>query len=213
MQPLDKSQKLVAFAWTLSASVVILAFVAWGSGLRWDLTAINAYSLFPLFGLLAFSLMWSHYVASVARQVLKLDHQVLKRYFDLTSLVVLALILLHPGLLSWALWRDGLGLPPGSEFLYVGKALKTAVILGMTGWAILLAYELRRWLKTKPYWWVFVLATDAAMILIFIHSLKLGSNLQTGWFRGVWLFYGASLGLCLIYIYIKKLAFTRENQV
>jgi hypothetical protein len=42
------------------------------------------------------------------------------------------------------------------------------------------------------------------MVMIFIHSLQLGSQLQTGWFRVLWYIYGITLVVALVYIYVKK---------
>jgi hypothetical protein len=177
--------------------------VAWGQSFRWQFAHFSSYQLFPVFGLLAFSLMWSHYIAAVIRMYLKVDKAVLHRYFEVTSLAVLALILAHPGLLAWQLWRDGLGLPPGSELLY-GGTMRGMVLLGMIAWLIFLAYEFRRKFENRPWWLVISVATDIAMVMIFIHSLQLGSQLQTGWFRVLWYIYGITLVVALVYIYVKK---------
>ncbi len=203
---MKKETKLVILAWKLTAIVVILAFVAWGQGIRWQFAGLSTYSLFPLFGLLAFSLMWSHYVMAALRMHFKIDSAVTKQYFEVTSLAVLAAILLHPGLLAWQLWRDGAGLPPNSELNYLGPDLKMFILLGMISWTIFLVYEFRRKFKTRSWWKYVQYANDGAMVLILIHSLNIGSNLQTGWLKGVWYFYAAGLAVSLIYIYQKKLA-------
>jgi hypothetical protein len=200
---MKREQQLRVSAWGLSSLVVVVAFVAWGQSFRWRFTHLSSYQLFPVFGLLAFSLMWSHYIAAVLRMYLQFDKAVLHRYFEVTSLAVLALILAHPGLLAWQLWRDGLGLPPGSELLY-GGTMRGAVLLGMIAWLVFLAYEFRRKFENRPWWQIVSIATDAAMVLIFIHSLRLGSQLQAGWFRTLWYFYGVTLAASLVYIYAKK---------
>ena len=79
----------------------------------------------------------------------------------------------------------------------------------MVSLAVLLVYELRRWYEDKQWWQYISYATDAAMILLLIHALKLGHNLQTGWLRIVWLFYGVTLILALGYIYNRK--FSKPN--
>lgn len=198
------ARQLQIIAWSLSIGVVIVAVTAWGQDNNWQLSGLNNYQLFPLFGLVAFSLMWSHYIAAAIRQSFRIDRIVLKNYFETTSLVVLAAILLHPGLLAWQLWRDGLGLPPGSELRYVAPALGVYVVIAMISLVVFLAYEFRRVFGEKP-WWKFVqYASDIAIFLIFLHSLKLGSQLQTGWMRGVWYFYGVALAAALVCIYVQK---------
>lgn len=194
-------QRLQCAAWVLSTVVTIVAFVAWGQGLSWRLSGVSTYRIFPLFGLLAFSLMWTHYIASAARQYLKIDKYVLKKYFEITSLVVLFCIILHPGLLVWQLWRDGLGLPPGSYLNnFVSKSNEWAALIATLSLLIFLTYELHRWFSKRKWWKVVQYASDFAMVLIFIHGLKLGKQLHSGWFRVIWWGYGVSLVATLVFI-------------
>jgi hypothetical protein len=197
-------KQLKVGAWALSAVVALLAFIAWGQGLNWQFSGLTAYQFFPLFGLLAFSIMWSHYIAAVARMYSGIEKSKLNSYFEITSLLVLLAILIHPGLLAWQLWEDDLGLPPASELNYVGPALKAAVILGMIAWVIFLTYEFRRKFSDKVWWKYVEYASDTAMILIFWHGLRLGHQISGGWFRIVWFFYGITLILSLIYIHTHK---------
>lgn len=199
-----KSNQLQALAWGTSVGAVVLAVYAWGVSYEWQLAGLSNYQLFPLFGLVAFSLMWGHYVMAATRMHFKIDKTVLKNYFEITSMAVLAAILLHPGLLAWQLWRDGLGLPPGSELNYVSENMKASVILGMTALALFLVYELRRVYDQKSWWKYVQYASDAAIMLIVIHSLRLGTHLQTGWFKTVWFFYSITLVGALIYTYAQK---------
>ena len=199
-----KARYLQIFAWTISILAVVLAVVAWGQDNRWQLTGLSFYQVFPVFGLLAFSLMWAHYAMSALRQFLKLDGLVLRSYFEVTSLMVLAAILLHPGLLAWQLWRDGLGLPPGSEINYVSPSMGIYVVIAMVSLLIFLAYELRRMYGNRPWWKYVQYASDVAIFLILIHSLKLGSQLQVGWLRPIWYFYGITLAISLAYTYLLK---------
>lgn len=190
-------------AWALSALVVLLAFIAWGGGIKWDLGGLSTYELFPLFGLTAFSLMWSMYVVGFARRTLNPAGAKLKGYYQALGWAVLVLIVLHPALLIYQLWRDGFGLPPGSYSNYVSESLKWVVILGMVSLLIFLAYELRR-VYGKKTWWKYVeYAGDAAMIAVFYHGLRLGGELNSGWFRSVWIFYGVVLAVILIQKYYR----------
>lgn len=197
------NRQLRLIAWLTSTISVVLAVVAWGGDPRWNFGDLSTYRLFPLFGLIAFSLMWSHYMAATLRRLVRTEASVLAQYFEVTSLAVLAAILLHPGLLLWQLWRDGFGLPPGSIKAYTGS-LYGAALLGVIAWVLFMAYELRRELKTRSWWKYVQYASDFAMFLVLIHALRLGSNLQQGWFRGVWYFYGLSLSAALLYKYLAK---------
>lgn len=200
-----KARDLNFIAWGLSGGAVFLAILAWGQGNSWELVGISSYQLFPLFGLLAFSLMWGHYVVAALRIYYKIDKKHLKAYFEITSLAVLAAILLHPGLLAWQLWRDGLGLPPASEINFVGSDMKGAVIIGLISLVIFLAYELRRKFDQKPWWKYVQYSSDGAILLIVLHSLRLGSHLRLGWYLGIWYLYAISLVVALAYIYLDKI--------
>lgn len=198
---MTKERRVRAFAWGLSAVVETVAVIAWGSTYLWELSDLSIYQIFPLLGLSAFSLMWSHYIAAAVRQHYQLDKTVLKSYFEVTSTVVLTAILLHPGLLAWQLWQDGLGLPPGSELNYVIPSARWAILFGFTAFTVFLAYEFRRVFSEKSWWRFVQYASDGAMFLIFFHALKLGGALQLGWFRWIWLFYGLTLAASLAYMY------------
>lgn len=199
-----KARDLQIFAWGSSVVVTAIAIIAWGQSIGWQLSPLSLYVLFPLFGLIAFSLMWSHYMTAALRQYFKLDRALVKSYFEATSAVVLAAILLHPGLLAYQVWRDGGGLPPGSTLNYLPPSKDFYILIAMFSFFVFLTYELRRFFDKKP-WWKFVqYASDIAMILIYIHSLNVGSQLQAGWLKIVWIFYGFTLAIALGYIYYRK---------
>lgn len=190
--------------WLLTAAVVLVSLLAWGQGLRWNFDQLDAYLLFPLFGLLAFGLMWSHYIVAAMRKLLDYPKRVSKLYFESTSIVVLVCILLHPGLLILQLYADGLGLPPNSYLEnYVASGLKWAALLGSISLVIFLLFELHRWYGEKPWWQFVQYACDIAMVFILIHGFKLGGDLQSGWFQVVWIFYAltyvASLGIMYLH--------------
>ena len=197
-----KAQKLQIGAWILSSLVSITAILAWGDGIHWRTSHLSAYQVFPIFGLLAFSLMWAHYVTAAARVYLRLPKETLSDYFQITSLFVLLCLVIHPGLLIFQLWHDGFGLPPFSYLNnYVSKKNTGAALLGSIGLIIFLAFELHRWFGKKTWWKYIQYASDVGMGLIFVHALKLGRQLQPGWFRVVWWMYGISLLGALVYIY------------
>lgn len=182
----------------------VLAFVAWGDSYSWRLGSLTSYQLFPLFGLLAFSLMWSHYLAAALRMYLGMDKSVLAGYFETTSLLVLTLILLHPGLLAFRLWQDGQGLPPTSQLNFVAPAARWAVIVAFIALAVFLLYELRRFYADRSWWKYVQYANDAAMVLIYVHALRLGGALMSGWFLGVWCLYGITFLAAAGYVYSQK---------
>ena len=191
-------------AWLLVAIVCSLAITTWGQYVGWKLGSVTVYQFFPLLGLLAFSLMWTHYISGTLRRLLKLDKAVLAPYFKYTGAMVLVLICLHPGLLIYQRFRDGYGLPPHSYESYVNPGLGWVTLLGSVNLLVLLAYEFKRVYGTRSWWHYMQIATDLAMLSIFYHALRLGDELQQGWFVKVWWFYGITLFAVLIYDYRRK---------
>jgi len=194
-------------AWAVTAIVVILGIIAWALPLKWHIFGTSIYLLFPIFGLVAFSLMWAQYINSAVRQYLGLESSVLQQYTNVIGYLVLVAILLHPGLLIYQLWRNGFGLPPGSYLHYVLPNLKAFVILGSINLVVLLLFELRRVLAKYSWWHYYTYLIDIAMFSIFYHALKLGTQIQGGWYRKVWFFYGISLLVAILYIYKKRFLF------
>ena len=199
-------RRMQVLAWSLSVSVALIAIFAWAQGLGFKFTGLGFYQIFPVFGLLAYSLMWAHYVSAATRLYFKIDRAVLVQYFEITGMVVLASILLHPGLLAWQAWRDGMGLPPSSQIRYVAPMLGVYVVIGIIAYIAFLSFELRRKFGARPWFKYISYASDIGMFLIILHSLKLGSHLQIGWFRTLWYLYGVTYFIAVGYIYYLKFA-------
>lgn len=188
-------------SWLLAIVVTGFACVVW-AGERLSGNSLSLYDLFPLLGLLAFSLMWTHYILGSLRRCLKLSAHENKLYMKLTNIAVLMLIVLHPGLLILQLYKDGLGLPPNSYLqVYTGPVVRGALVLGTIALIIFILFESKKWLQ-KTKWWKFVeYAQILAMIFIFYHGLTLGRELSVEWYRVTWWCYGASFLGALIYNY------------
>lgn len=183
----------------LTALLLGLAFIAWLSN-RGD--SLTIYAVFPIFGLSAYILMAMHYISGSLKRYLGLAHEtsILKHYFTATSYTVLVLILLHPGLLFFGLWRDGLGPPPVSGWMaYPEQAARAALLLGSIGLTIFLLFELHHWCRQKRWWKYIEYASVGGMALIFLHSMILGGELISGWFRLVWILMGWALAMSIIY--------------
>lgn len=196
----------------LTSLVLGLSIFAWAQGLRGD---VDRYDVFPLLGLLAFGLMWMHYVSGSLKRYLRLDgdETLLKRYFHITSLCALALILLHPAMLYTGLFHDGFGLPPASAWQAYGTtAARTGLILGSVSLVAFLLFELGRWFRKKSWWNYIEYASMGAMLLIFVHALLLGGELLPGWFRFFWIFIGWILVMSIIYNYWYDHQSTHQEQ-
>src|SRR6478735_3876600 len=102
-----KERTFVVFTWVMTAVLTSLAIFRWYDVRLAGGGQLGPYDLFPLLGLVAFTLMWSHYVSGALRRYLDVPKRALRVYFEVTAWVVLALILLHPGLLWYNLWVDG----------------------------------------------------------------------------------------------------------
>lgn len=199
-------------SWLLGAVVTIFALAAWGQTYNWHVWPLNAYIIFPLFGLLAYSLMWSHYVIGYLGSRLGWNRQDVRNYFRYSGGLVLVLICLHPGLLIIQRYRDGYGLPPGSYLTYVAPAMRWLTLLGTASLLAFLAFELRRWYGQKRWWpWV-ERAGDAAMLAIFYHGLRLGSSFVQDWFRVIWWLYGVGLIMILVHTNLLKLKKPRAHR-
>jgi hypothetical protein len=187
--------------WILTSAVCLLAIYVWGVSFSWQASAINAYKLFPVLGLLGFSIMWSHYMVGEMDRVL--HRRVIRtRYFRTTGYIVLTVILLHPGILTYQRFRDGHGLPPGSYESYVAPGMAWLTILGSIALLAFLTFELHRFYRSRSWWKYVVGAGDAAMLATFLHGLRLGSLLQDGWYRIVWLVYGTTLAIAIGHKYV-----------
>ena len=198
---MSKERKFMVASWVLLVVVCLLAILAWGIGYNWHIWPLNSYVIFPVLGLLAFSIMWTHYVIGTVRELIGVKEEVLKPYFRYTGYAVLILICLHPGLLIFQLFVDGAGLPPGSYKSYVAPGLGWITLLGTASLLVFLAFELHRFFSEKSWWRYVVDASDFAMLAIVYHGLRLGTNLNSeAWYRIIWWIYA----LTLIAILIRK---------
>ena len=188
------------FGFGLIAVTWAVAFTAWVQHTPHALTEPSAYDIFPLLGLMAFSALWSTYVVNATSTYLKVPSEKLSSYYRIAGYTILILILSHPTALLTRLFMDGYGLPPGSYAAYVNQRYIWVVYLGVISLFVFLSFELHRWFSRKGWWKWIVYANDVAMLLIFYHGMTLGTELQRGWFRYVWWFYGTVLVATIVYL-------------
>lgn len=191
---------LVPIAWLLALAVAVLAVVAWRQALPLPADQLTVYSIFPVFGLLAFSLMWTHYIVGALRLYTGVDRSKLDTYYDVTAATVLASLLLHPGLLTWQTWRDQLGLP----LSYVAPDLRLYVIIGAIAWLVFLAFEFKRVYGERSWWHFIDRANELAMVGIFVHGYFLGKALLPSWFVSLWLLYAITFAIAVGYDAYKR---------
>jgi hypothetical protein len=188
--------------WSLGVVVSALATGAWSATRLSGGNELTPYSFFPVLGLLAFSLMWTHYIGGTLRAYWGLPKSSTQTYFTYTGWAVLLLILSHPGIFWIALYSDGLGLPPVSYLsVYTDSILRIALLLGTFSLASFLVFELHRTFSRTAWWKYVEYANIAAMFAIFYHALTLGGELGVSWYRYTWYFYGLTLAVAISYSY------------
>jgi hypothetical protein len=184
---------------TLTAAVTVWAQVRLSGG------ELSLYDIFPLFGLTAFGLMWSHYIGGALRRYFKLPPEVSASYVKITGWFVLILIVLHPALFFVQLWLDGLGLPPSSYLeVYTTAVTRISLLLGTVSLLAFLAFELHRIFKKAKWWPVIEYINMAAMLAIFYHGFILGGELNVVWFRIIWVFYLITFMAAIVYNQIQR---------
>jgi hypothetical protein len=187
--------------WLLGAFVIVSSILVWVMTREVGDKSLTIYDIFPVFGLLAFGLMWTHFVMGALRTYAYAEHPENSLYGTLSMGLVLGLIILHPLLLWLGLYNDGYGLPPGS-YLTAYASQATFVSLGSLGLAIFLAFEFKRVFGEKSWWKYVEWAQIVGMTAIFFHAINLGGELDENWFMLVWWFYGITLAGSVIYSFI-----------
>ena len=181
----------------------------WDSTRGGTLQDIEPVSLFPLFGLLAFTIMWYHFLIAAFKRHWP-DAYDYKQFFHKTSKGVLILILLHPGLLLYEGMTHSF-----TAFDYVGEDNKIFILFAYVALSVFLAYEVVDRLRDKAIFKnngeIIAAINRAAFILIYVHGLMLGQHLQTGWLRSLWLFYGITTAIFFVYSYWDTFQKLRNN--
>jgi len=196
------NKKVIKYSVTIFACLAVL-YPLWVrlSGLIWSFDRTLLLNLFPAFGLLAFALLWLHSMSGVFEPWLR-------RYinFDLfvhnTSIIILISIIMHPLLLliNADFNFNNILLDYGTKYIW----------FGIIAWLLLITYDIGKALKKKEFfakhWDNILIISTIGFLISFFHSLALGSDLQSGILRGVWIFYGITAILATIYTYgIRKL--------
>lgn len=180
-------------AWLLVAMVATASLVGWYA--IWGSAPLTAASIFPLFGLLAWSVMWVHYVYGAMQ--LRYDFpEPPSLYHPLTYTLVLALILLHPLLFNMLRYQQTGLLPPESYVGYVGESNVIFVLLGTFALLLFLSFEVVRHLRNnktiRKYWHIISITQVVAMVSIYIHALALGDIVTSTGFMAWWSLLGVT---------------------
>lgn len=182
--------------WGLGVAAVILPSLLWLS--RTKLSDLTLYDVFPPLGLVAFGLMWTHFVMGALGRYASIERKAGGAYMTISMGMVLALILLHPGLFWLALYLDGYGLPPAS-YMQVYASQLGFLTLGIIGLTIFLSYELKRFFGRKRWWRYVEWAQVIGMAAIFFHAIGVGGDIRGSWFLIIWVLYGLTLAAAVAY--------------
>ncbi len=204
-----------AFPWILALLVVLTGFFAWFGNMGNSFHIVSLYQVFPILGIWAWSIMWTHYInGEVRRLIPALPKHV--AYHKASTVTVLALLLLHPGILAIEQFRQGKGIPPLSYFSYAGEASFWIIMLGIIGLTGFLFFEIIVRFQERPgvakYWWLVNITQTVAMASIFFHALGIGGDLHGGWFRSYWIILGLLLAPCVLHTHISDLAGNRPTE-
>jgi len=207
-------RNVTLFLELLIIPIVVLPLYIWGNQLSWSLDAISALTVFPLLGLVAFSIMWWHFLLGFVKDI-EPSFEKIKALHKTSSILVFLLIILHPILLSAYSLANNLPGPPAAYYNYVVSSKAVFVTYGILALTIFLLYDVAHWLKTKPWveknWLIIDAIDDVAFMAIFFHSMAIGQHLQSGWFRYVWIFYGVSAIIFIGYKHYRRFTQNEED--
>lgn len=180
-------------------STLVVVYPLWNitSQLSWSWSETIIANLFPLFGISAFTILWLHIVGPALRPWLDkyVDFQ---RFLDVTEPYVLVSMLMHPLLLLVIMNFDVKAILAGGPYIFFG-------IIGLT---LLLTFDIGKAFKKRNFverhWNKILLLSTIGFLLIFFHSIMLGSHLQEGPLRILWLFFGTTAISAAIWNYMVK---------
>lgn len=171
----------------------------------WDSNNITA-SAFPLLGIIAFSLLWLHALMGVFESWLK-KHIAFDQIVHWTSIIILLCIIFHPALLLVNYKFNIYAIYSTYDNFYLW--------LGVIGFFLLLTYDVGKALKKHQFfeknWQNILTISTVGFLLIFFHSLNLGSGMQTEPLRSLWIFYGTTAIIATVYTYgIKRFIINKK---
>lgn len=186
----------------IKCCIVIFAYLAvlyplWINigNISWSFSLTSVFNLFPLFGLAAFTLLWLHAISGAfepwIRKYIDFD-----QFVQNTSVAILFCIILHPLLLL---------IPLGFNFTRVFGYGYFYIWLGIIGWLLLITYDIGKVFRKHSFfmknWHHILLISNIGFLITFFHSLGVGSDLQSGLLKTVWIFYGITAIIAIIWTY------------
>lgn len=202
-------KKPLKYLYLVQSLFLLPSILYWLSKQDWSLASLNAFSIFPLLGLLAFTIMWFHLMVAA---LIKLKPKMFdySDFYRKTSNAVLALIIAHPLLLIYKSIQNST-----SAFDYAGDNGKVFIVFGSVALLLFLAYEVVDRLRDKPILknnWQFVIAANRiGFVLVYVHGLQVGQHLQSGWLKALWIFYGITTAIYFVWSYSTEIREDRRT--
>ena len=192
--------------WLVTAFAVVYPLWVRSQSVYWAPSSFIA-TIFPFLGILAFTLLWTHSICGVFESWLQ-KYINMDLYVAITAKIILLCIILHPLLALVTVNFNLSNLYLAYGFLFIE--------LGAIGWTLLIIYDVAKpFLKyeaVKKQWNNILTISTVGFIIIFFHSLFIGSDLQTGFLRTLWIFYGVTGILATVYTYgIKRFLFKKPS--
>jgi hypothetical protein len=167
-----------------------------GASFTWD--SMLLVTLFPAFGLLAFTIMYLHIIGRPFASILE-RYVSFSRFERISSHVVLLSIILHPLLRGIYMLIEGYP-------LWIGVGTELSITLGVLGFLLLISYDLGKALARSAfvarYWPAIDLMSTVGFYVIWLHAFLIGSDLHAGPMRMVWIFYGATALTASLYVFV-----------
>jgi predicted heme/steroid binding protein len=195
-----KLSRLALITLTLNIGTTLAAILAWTQAM--NNRDISLIAIAGLLGLVAFSLMWVHFISDAIRDIWRPNETAGNQYL-VTRWVILVAILLHPSLIVLYLYQNEYGLPPASYSAYVGDTKAPFVFLGALAITIFLAFECKRLLAKHGLWRYVLHANFLAMFAVAIHGFQLGNVMESRWYFTLWCLYATTLFAVAIWWYIR----------
>ena len=191
------------FLQLLFSFVLLIPIYFWGVSFAWNFSTVSLYLLFPLLGLLAFSIMWVQVVVSAFEKWFssRID---IGKFWACSGIIVLILFIAHPLL---ALIGQYGYTQSWNPFNLVSESEMVFIVLALIAFATFIVFEVTlRWKnsiiqKIKP--WI-ENGSLVGIILVWVHSLNIGSHTRLGFMRYLWWFYGITAMLMIGFIFWRK---------
>ena len=162
---------------------------------NWQIQESFSAFLFPLTGLLMVSLLWLHAISGSfetwLRQYINFDS-----FIEITAKIILGCLVLHPLLLLVSMSFN-----LGDIFAYYGTKF---IWLGIISWILLISYDITKPFKYgffAKYWNSILIISNIGFVLSFTHALAIGGDLASDPLRSVWIFFGVTGIISLLYTY------------